>query len=122
VLWGSYAGAHTAPVPVKASAMDLFAMLCAQPRPSHWRKQEEVERDLGLEEQAVTEYFRNLCGGTHGRKNYDEAVSLPRHQQQKKSILISRPGGGCMVYYQHMNALLCSHRKHVVNNLTFRLD
>ena len=70
VTWGSYAGSHTAVVPSDAPAMDVAAMLSAQPRRSHWRKQEEVERGGGLEEQAVSTHLRNLCGGTHKNQRY----------------------------------------------------
>ena len=74
VLWGSYTGSHTAPVPGDAPVMDVAAMLSAQPRTSHWRKQEEVERELGLEDQAVSTYLRNLCGGTHTNRRYLKTV------------------------------------------------
>ena len=72
--WGSYAGSQTAVVPSDAPAMDVAAMLSAQPRRSHRRKQEEVERGAGLEEQTVSTYLRNLCGGTHKNQRYFKTV------------------------------------------------
>ena len=73
-LWGSYAGSHTAPVPGDAPAMGVAAMLSAQPHTSQCRKQEEVERELGLEDQAASTYLQNLCGGTHENRRYLKTV------------------------------------------------
>ena len=49
-------------------------MLSAQPRTSHWRKQEEVERELGLEVQSISTYLQSLCGGTPKNVNYFKTV------------------------------------------------
>ena len=57
-----------------APAMDVAAMLSAQPRRSHLREQEEIERGVGLEEQTVSTYLRNLCGGTHKNQRYLKTV------------------------------------------------
>ena len=72
--WGSYAGSLTAVVPSDGPAMDVAAMLSVQPRRRHWRKQEEVERGAGLEEQAVSTYLRSLCSGTHRNQRLFKTV------------------------------------------------
>ena len=61
--------AHIAcPGRIEVSAMDMPAMLSAQPRGSHWCKQKDVERELGLEGQAISTYVMNLGKGTHVKK------------------------------------------------------
>jgi len=50
------------PVPCGDSARDIPAILCAQPRESCWRTQEDVELDLGLEKQAISKWFKKAGG------------------------------------------------------------
>ena len=51
-----YAGSHTSPIPGDAPVVDLAAELIAQPRSSHWCKQNDVQRELGLADLAVSTY------------------------------------------------------------------
>ena len=67
-----YAGSPTADVPEVAPAMDIPAMLCAQPARSHWCKQEDVERDLGLEHQGISTFFGVQRRLPEGKKRLKE--------------------------------------------------
>ena len=51
-----------------ASALDLSAMLCAQPARSRRYKQKDAECDLGLEQQAISSFFEVLGRGSGGLK------------------------------------------------------
>lgn len=55
--------------------MDIPAMLCAKPARSNWCKQEEVERDLGLERQGISNFFAALRIGPDGKTKYKEVYS-----------------------------------------------
>ena len=50
-------------------------MLIAQPFRSHWCKQKDVERELGLADLAVSTYFSSLTRGRHGEKRYKNVIA-----------------------------------------------
>ena len=67
-----FAGSPTAVVPEVAPALDIPAMLCAQPARSHWCKQEAVERDLGLEHRGISTYICDQRRLPEGNKRLKE--------------------------------------------------
>ena len=67
-----YAGSPTAVVQEVAPAMDIPAMLCTQPARSHYRKQEDVERDLGLAHRGISTSFSDQRRLPEGNKRLKE--------------------------------------------------
>lgn len=62
------AGSTTTAGPQVVPGPDIKLLLCTQPKHSYWRKQEEVEMDLGLEKNAISVFFMGLGGGGARRR------------------------------------------------------